>query len=136
MKIVPTFYNDYPDSSEAILYCRMQKGWNKYALNAAFDILKDKNIRAVITSSPPHSTQLAGLKLKKKTNIKWIADLRDPWTDIYYSEKMYQTSFAVKINLSMERKVLNCADRVITTCKGHNRTFLGQNYQRISTREK
>lgn len=100
-----------------------RKGWNKYALNAAFDILKDKNIRAVITSSPPHSTQLAGLKLKKKTNIKWIADLRDPWTDIYYSEKMYQTSFAVKINLSMERKVLNCADRVITTCKATTELF-------------
>ncbi len=100
-----------------------RKGWNKYALKAAGEIIKNEKISAVITTSPPHSTQLTGLNLKKKTNIKWIADLRDPWTDIYYSGKMYQTGLAAKINLALEKKVLNCADRVITTCDTTTRLF-------------
>lgn len=93
-----------------------RKGWNKHALRKAREIIKSGNIQAVITTSPPHSTQLTGLKLKETLNIKWIADLRDPWSEIYYSRRMYQTSMARKINLSMEKKVLNAADRVICTC--------------------
>ncbi|HQH24386.1 MAG TPA: glycosyltransferase family 4 protein [Bacteroidales bacterium] len=93
-----------------------RKGWNKHALEKAVEIIKTGNIRAVITTSPPHSTQLTGLKLKESLNIKWIADLRDPWSEIYYSRRMYQTSLARRINLSVERKVLNAADRVIATC--------------------
>jgi hypothetical protein len=93
-----------------------RKGWNRHALKKAREITKAGNIRTVITTSPPHSTQLIGLKLKKTLNIKWIADLRDPWSEIYYSRRMYQTSPARKINLSMEKKVLNAADRVICTC--------------------
>jgi glycosyltransferase involved in cell wall biosynthesis len=91
-------------------------GWNRYAYKTALRILKDQNIGYVITTSPPHSTQLIGLKLKKKLNIKWIADLRDPWTDIYYSGEMYQTLFARRKNRSLESRVLLSADRVIATC--------------------
>lgn len=93
-----------------------RKGWNKYAYAAANEIILKENIQVVITTSPPHSTQLTGLKLKKKLNIKWIADLRDPWSDIYYSDRMYQTGIAKRINRSMEERVLNTADRIITTC--------------------
>jgi glycosyltransferase involved in cell wall biosynthesis len=91
-------------------------GWNRYAYKEASRIIKENNIEIVITTSPPHSTQLTGLKLKKKLNIKWIADLRDPWTDIYYSGEMYQTLPARKINSLLESRVLNSADRVIATC--------------------
>ncbi|MEJ2628853.1 MAG: hypothetical protein P8078_09880, partial [bacterium] len=59
-------------------------GWNGFAYRKAKDIIKKYKIDTIITTSPPHSTQLIGLKLKKKFNIPWIADFRDPWTDIYY----------------------------------------------------
>ena len=100
-----------------------RKGWNRHALKKAEEIIKSGNIQAVITTSPPHSTQLTGLKLKKTLNIKWIADLRDPWSEIYYSRRMYQTSLARKINLSMEKKVLNAACRVICTCNATANLF-------------
>jgi glycosyltransferase involved in cell wall biosynthesis len=93
-----------------------RRGWNRFALKAAIKIIGDNNIDAVITTSPPHSTQLIGMKLKKKLGIKWIADLRDPWTDIYYSDKIFQTLPAKWINGRMESFVLNVADRVIATC--------------------
>ena len=43
---------------------------------------------AVITTGPPHSLHLIGLELKEELNIKWIADFRDPWTQIGYHDKL------------------------------------------------
>ena len=37
--------------------------------------------------SPPHSTQLIGLELKRMFNLNWLADMRDPWTEIYYNKE-------------------------------------------------
>ncbi|MBA7559552.1 hypothetical protein ES708_01167 [subsurface metagenome] len=71
-------------------------GWNKFALKKALEIIQKYEIDTLITTSPPHSTQLIGLKLKNKTGVNWIADLRDPWTDIYYYKQMYHTIWAKK----------------------------------------
>lgn len=91
-----------------------RKGWNKYALRAAEEILANEKIDCIITSSPPHSTQLIGLSLAKKYTIPWVADLRDPWTDIYYYRLFYPTFFAHRRNRNMERKVLENADLLVT----------------------
>ncbi len=92
-----------------------RKGWNKYAFNKACELIETKEINHVITTSPPHSTQLIGLKIKKKYPfIRWIADLRDPWTDIYYYNHFYPTFISRKIDLCLEKKVLVRTDRLIT----------------------
>ena len=41
-------------------------GWNRYAFEKHVKLLKSQKINRLITTSPPHSTQLIGLKLKKK----------------------------------------------------------------------
>jgi glycosyltransferase involved in cell wall biosynthesis len=115
-----------------------RKGWNRYAYREAMKIIKERKLEFIITTSPPHSTQLIGLKIKKKLNIKWIADLRDPWTDVYYSGEMYQTSLTRKVNDLMEQKVLNGADRVIATCNSTRNLFRtkisgSQSPEKIST---
>jgi glycosyltransferase involved in cell wall biosynthesis len=92
-----------------------RKGWNKYAFRKACEIIEASGIKHVITTSPPHSTQLIGLKIKNKyPGIKWIADLRDPWTDIYYYKQFYPTFISKKIDSLYERRVLKKADRIIT----------------------
>lgn len=92
-----------------------RRGWNKYAFRKACEIIERDGINNVITTSPPHSTQLIGLKIKKKyPDIKWIADLRDPWTDIYYYEQFYPTIISKRIDNCYEKKVLNESDRIIT----------------------
>jgi glycosyltransferase involved in cell wall biosynthesis len=90
-----------------------RKGWNKFAYRKAMELLRTEHFDAVITTSPPHSTQLIGLKLKEKFPIKWIADLRDPWTDIYYAHFFPQTKWAKKKDLRLERRVLEGADELI-----------------------
>jgi len=92
-----------------------RKGWNNHAFKKACDLIKSEGIRHIITTSPPHSTQLIGLKLKRKyPQINWIADLRDPWTDIYYYNQFYPTVLSKSIDLQLERTVLKNADRLIT----------------------
>jgi glycosyltransferase involved in cell wall biosynthesis len=92
-----------------------RKGWNKYALKQASELIDKEGIKHVITTSPPHSTQLIGLKIKKRYPfIKWIADLRDPWTDIYYYQQFYPTPLSKLIDAGYEKNVLKSADKILT----------------------
>jgi glycosyltransferase involved in cell wall biosynthesis len=91
-----------------------RRGWVKYAYKEAVRICEKENIDTVLTTSPPHSAQLVGLMLKKKFNLKWIADLRDPWTDIYYYSEFNHMAFAKKLDLKYEKKVIENADKIIT----------------------
>ncbi len=90
-----------------------RKGWNRYAFRKASELIRQYGISTVITTGPPHSTHLTGLKLKRRFRVKWIADFRDPWTGIYYYEDMLHTSIAKKIDCKLERKVLENADKII-----------------------
>jgi hypothetical protein len=59
-------------------------GWNPAALKSAVQVLRTNKIDYVITTGPPHSTHLIGLKLKKRYNIQWRTDFHDPMSEIYY----------------------------------------------------
>jgi glycosyltransferase involved in cell wall biosynthesis len=100
-----------------------RKGWNKYALRKAVELILQQKIDTIVTTSPPHSTQLIGLKLKQKLNIHWIADLRDPWTDIYYYNQFRHTNWARKADLKMERTIVESADQLITVSEDVKRLF-------------
>jgi glycosyltransferase involved in cell wall biosynthesis len=95
-----------------------RKGWNRFAIEKANELIDSLGIDTVVTTSPPHSTQLIGLELKNKKNIRWIADMRDPWTKIYYVSELLQTKWAQKRNSKLERLVLENADKVVTV--SHN----------------
>lgn len=90
-----------------------RRGWNKYAVKAAMASLQETKAQVIFTTSPPHSTQLIGLALKKKTGLPWVADMRDPWTDIYFNDLLSQTWPAKALNEYYERTVLENADVVL-----------------------
>ena len=101
-----------------------RRGWNKYAFKKACEIIEELKINHVITTSPPHSTQLIGLKLKRKyPELKWISDLRDPWTDIYYYKEFYPTCLSKSIDSAYEKRVLESADRIVTVGKSLRELF-------------
>jgi glycosyltransferase involved in cell wall biosynthesis len=89
-------------------------GWNNYAFKQCCNILNTEKIDAIITTGPPNSTHLVGLKLKKKYNLPWIADFRDPWTDIFFYDLLYHTRIATIIDKRLERKVIEAADSITT----------------------
>ena len=109
-------------------------GWVPHAARRAGQLLasdgdaagsKDRKIDAVMTTGPPHSTHLVGLYLKKRHGLPWLADLRDPWTKIYYNEALPMSAPARWLDAFMERKVLQTADAV-TTVSPALREALGQ----------
>jgi len=107
-----------------------RRGWNNYAFKKACEIIEKEKIDNIITTSPPHSTQLIGLKLKQKyPSLVWTADLRDPWTDIHYYKKLYPTFIADAINKRYERKVLETADKIIVTCQATKEVFAKKSNQ-------
>ncbi len=101
-----------------------RRGWNKHALRAVERLLAaGETFDAVLTSSPPHSTQLIGLELKKRHGLRWLADMRDPWTDIYYYKDLHHTPLAAWLDARYERQVLTQADAVLVTSPETERLF-------------
>jgi glycosyltransferase involved in cell wall biosynthesis len=91
-----------------------RRGWNRYAIKEAKKLMKEEKFDAIITTGPPHSTHLIGYKLKKLTGIKWIADFRDPWTDIYYYRDLSHSAPAKWYDKKLEKKVLLSSDKIAT----------------------
>lgn len=100
-----------------------RKGWNKYALAAARKLLKEESIETVITTGPPHSTHLIGQKLKKEFEINWVADFRDPWTDIYYYDKLMHGPRAKRLDRRYESVVLRKSDLVFSVCPSNQKVL-------------
>lgn len=99
-------------------------GWVSRAVKAAGKLIEAEGIKYVFVSSPPHSSQLIGLQLKQRyPQIRWIADMRDPWTDIYYYKDLLHTSLAAAKDARYERKVLEGADEIIVVSEAIKRTF-------------
>ncbi|MFD1096043.1 glycosyltransferase family 4 protein [Salegentibacter chungangensis] len=92
-----------------------RKFWVRPSVKFLTEFLNTENIDTVITTGPPHSLHLIGLKLKRKLDVKWIADFRDPWTNIGYHKKLKLSQASQKKHIKLEKEVLNEADRIITT---------------------
>lgn len=100
-------------------------GWKKYAVRKGKEIIQQYGIQTVITTSPPHSTQLIGRDLKKAfPKLKWIVDFRDPWTDIYYYSLLGHTQWSRRIDLKLEKEVIEQSDQIITVSQGFKDLFL------------
>lgn len=89
--------------------------WVKPSVKYLEKYLQENNIDTIITTGPPHSMHLIGLKLKAKLNINWIADFRDPWTTIGYHKELLLSNSSIKKHKELESKVLNSADKIIVT---------------------
>ena len=92
--------------------------WVRPAVDFALRIIESNNIKAIITTGPPHSMHLIGRKLKKKTGLPWIADFRDPWTKWEILHRMNLSGLAMGIHEKLERSVLQEADLVFAATPG------------------
>lgn len=101
-------------------------GWVNFAYKKALALHKETTFKAIVTSSPPHSTQLTGLRLKRETGLPWVADMRDPWTDIYYYKDFYHLPFAKKRDAEYEKKVLENADAVVVVSESIKNLFISK----------
>ncbi len=91
-----------------------RKFWIKPSISYLSDFIKKNKIDAIISTGPPHSMHLIAMGLKQKHNIPWIADFRDPWTQIDFYSQLKLSSYADNKHKKLENQVLTTANKVVT----------------------
>ncbi|WP_288443141.1 glycosyl transferase family 1 [uncultured Chryseobacterium sp.] len=90
--------------------------WVKPSVTFLEKYLKENKIDTIVTSGPPHSLHLIGLGLKNKMpDLKWVADFRDPWTEISYYKHLKLTKSSDKKHRQLENAVFKNADITLAT---------------------
>ena len=93
-----------------------RKFWVTPSVRFLKKYIEENNISTIITTGPPHSLHLIGLQLKNHfPQLHWLADFRDPWTEISYHSQLNLSNWAKKQHLKLEKQVLTNADVVIAT---------------------
>ncbi|TQD40150.1 glycosyltransferase family protein [Haloflavibacter putidus] len=100
-----------------------RKFWVKPSVSFLKTYLQENEIKTIITTGPPHSLHLIGLKLQQALNITWIADFRDPWTSIGYHKKLKLSKTSAKKHRELEKEVLQNASHIITTSFSTKKEF-------------
>ena len=100
-----------------------RKFWIKPSVRKLKKYIIDHKIGAIITTGPPHSLHIIGSKLKETTGVKWIADFRDPWTNIDYFHNLPLTETARKKHHELEDMVLKSADVVVVVGSNMEKEF-------------
>jgi hypothetical protein len=91
-----------------------RKFWIKPSIHFLTEWLNKNKVDAIVSTGPPHSMHMIALGVKKKLGIPWLADFRDPWTQIDFYHHLMLTGWADKRHKYMEATVLKHADRVVT----------------------
>ena len=89
-------------------------GWMPFAVREGKKIIEREKPDIIFSSSPPPTVHLIAKKLAKCSGIKWVADFRDPWTDIDYYQKVNRSKLAETIDELLEEKVLKSANNIVT----------------------
>ncbi len=93
------------------LFWEKQFFWALAAARRARRIVREKQIEAIYTTSGPYATIVAGWLLKRKTGLRWVADLRDLWTqDTIFT---WPTWLHYRLTRWAERRMLRRADAVV-----------------------
>ncbi|MCK4406370.1 MAG: glycosyltransferase [Bacteroidales bacterium] len=95
-----------------------RKFWIKPSVKFLTNYLKNNPVDAMISSGPPHSMHMIALGLKQRLGIPWLADFRDPWTNIDFYDDLKLSKYADKKHHALEQKVLKNADSVVLVSNG------------------
>ena len=88
--------------------------WIKPSVRYLSKYLKEHPVDAMISTGPPHSMHLIANALHKKFNIPWVADFRDPWTDVFYFDSLKLSKCSIRKHKKLENQVITEADKVVT----------------------
>ena len=87
--------------------------WIRPSVSYLKKYLKDHPVDLIVSTGPPQSMHIIGMKLARQTGLPWIADFRDPWTRIFYFKHLSMTRTTERWHKKMEKKVLDAASAVV-----------------------
>ncbi|TND09375.1 MAG: group 1 glycosyl transferase [Bacteroidetes bacterium] len=95
-----------------------RKWWISPSIKYLENYIREKPVDAIVSTGPPHSMHLVALGLKQENpGLRWIADFRDPWTNIDFYHELKLTSWADRKHHRLERAVLDHADKIVSVGK-------------------
>ncbi len=116
----------YANFSKYIVPDTQRIFWVNNAIKAATKLISQYQIPYVLTTSPPHSTQLVGGALKRKfrEKIQWIADYRDMWSlshifDLNYARRKSAHEVLEKSLLMLADKNIFVSDGILKKTAAH-----------------
>lgn len=95
-----------------------RKFWIKPSVSFLSKWLEQNHIDAIISTGPPHSMHLIAMKLRDELRIPWLADFRDPWTNIDFYSELKLSHKADNLQHKLEKEVLLKADAVTVVSRG------------------
>ncbi len=101
-----------------------RKFWIKPSIRFLRKYLKENPVDAIISTGPPHSMHMIAMGLKKQLHIPWLADFRDPWTNIDFYDDLMLTKWANRKHHRMEKQVLQSAEHVCVISNGMAENFI------------
>jgi glycosyltransferase involved in cell wall biosynthesis len=89
--------------------------WVRPSIKLLSKKIKEEGITHVVSTGPPHSMHLIALGLKKQnSDLKWISDFRDPWSELDLLNEFHLTKKSKKKYRKLEKEVLQNADVTLT----------------------
>lgn len=85
--------------------------------------LKEHPVDAIVSTGPPHSMHLIARGVSKATGIDWVADFRDPWTEIFFFKHLGLGKWAYNRHRRLEQSVLDDAKKVIVVSEKMREDF-------------
>ena len=89
-----------------------RKFWIRPSVKYLKKYLTDHPVEVIISTGPPHSTHLIARQLASHFNLPWLADFRDPWTNIDFYKDLKLTAWADKKHRELEWQVLRNANAI------------------------
>jgi glycosyltransferase involved in cell wall biosynthesis len=100
--------------------------WAAKARATAWRLVAQYQPAVVLSSSPPASAHRLAMWIRRRRQVTWVADFRDPWSGS--PQIRYYPGYRA-LNRRMERRVLGCCDHVTTVSPQ-----LVEMFQRLSER--
>ena len=97
--------------------------WIRPSIKYLIKYLKEHPVDVIISTGPPHSMHLIAKGVSKATGIRWIADFRDPWTEIFYFKHLNLSKWAFRRHRRLEQSVLDGADTVVVVSRQMQEDF-------------
>ena len=85
----------------------------KFLKNYIRSLTPENRPDAIISTGPPHSMHLIAKQIHRDLGIPWIADFRDPWTNIFYFKHLGLSAKSLRKHKALEASVLEEADKVV-----------------------
>jgi glycosyltransferase involved in cell wall biosynthesis len=101
--------------------------WIKPSVRFLKEYLRDHPVDWIISTGPPHSVHIIARNLKRKLGVRWLADFRDPWTDIDYFHRLPLTPVSYARHRKLESTVLSEANILTVVSKQMQQKYLPYN---------